>query len=508
MRGVEACIAGSRSLKDKTGTLVDRALLAYLPRKLPIAYKLALAFTLIISAGMVILGWVIARDQTALLERQIVESSQTVVQQLAQVAKEPVLADDTLTLEVIVNHLNEQHGVLAAAIYSDELAPIVQAGAVPKAALVAELPEKRGLFLYSTSASEDGQPMAVMAAVSPMTVDGITVGYALIGFDRSIVESAKRQTIRTVSLATLLFVLIGSLVSIALGKRLARPIHDIIKVSSAVSAGNYDVRFTKLRGDELGDLMKAMNDMTDGLAQKERVEQTFSRYVAPQVAREVLKDPAQSGAVGRTVMASVLFADIGGFTALSESMPAAQINALLNEYFGYIAHIVDACHGHIDKFIGDCVMAVFGVPESDPLHARHALECAALIQYLVETLNRRRSARGQVVLMFHVGINSGAMLAGNIGAADRMDYTVMGKEVNVAARLSSSAMPGQILLSGATYDAIRMTGPVQCKQHGRITLRGSAQPLMTYSAVLDRAKHEDLIRSRLEPLLADQDANP
>ena len=110
--------------------------------------------------------------------------------------------------------------------------------------------------------------------------------------------------------------------------------------------------------------------------------------------------------------------------------------------------------------------------------------------------------------MFHVGINSGAMLAGNIGAADRMDYTVMGKEVNVAARLSSSAMPGQILLSGATYDAIRMTGPVQCKQHGRITLRGSAQPLMTYSAVLDRAKHEDLIRSRLEPLLADQDANP
>jgi adenylate cyclase len=356
--------------------------------------------------------------------------------------------------------------------------------------------------------SENGEPMAVMAAVSPMTVDGITVGYALIGFDRSIVDAAKRKTLRTVSLATLLFVLIGSLVSIALGKRLARPIHDIIKVSSAVSAGNYDVRFTTLRGDELGDLMKAMNDMTDGLAQKERVEQTFSRYVAPQVAREVLKDPAQSGAVGRTVIASVLFADIGGFTALSESMPAAQINALLNEYFGYIAHIVDACHGHIDKFIGDCVMAVFGVPESDMLHARHALECAALIQSLVETQNRRRSARGQVVLMFHIGINSGAMLAGNIGAADRMDYTVMGKEVNVAARLSSSAMPGQILLSGATYDAIRKTGPVQCKEHGRITLRGSTQPLMTYSAVLDRAKHEDLIRSRLEPLLTDQDANP
>ncbi len=506
MHAVEACIWGTRTLRDKAGALLGRALPACLPRKVPIACKLALAFTVVISAGMVILGWVIARDQTALLERQIVESSRTVVQQLAQIAKEPVLADDSLTLEVIVNHLNEQGGVLAAAIYSEEIAPIVQAGMVPAAALVAEHFGTNGIFLYGTPPNDNGERVAVMAAVSPMTVDGLTVGYALIGFDRSIVESAKQQTMRTVSLATVVFVLIGSLISIVLGKRLARPIHEIIKVSSAISTGNYDVRFTKPRNDELGDLMKAVNDMTDGLAQKERVEQTFSRYVAPQVAREVLKDSGQADTGGRSVIASVLFADIGGFTALSESMPADEINALLNEYFGYIARIVDSCRGHIDKYIGDCVMAVFGVPETDPLHAQHALECAALIQYLVEALNQRRDARGQVVLKFHIGINSGAMLAGNIGAADRMEYTVMGKEVNVAARLSSSAKPGEILLSDATYDAIRKTGPVQCKQYGRITLRGATQPLMTYSALLDRTKHEDLIRSRLDPLLACGDA--
>jgi adenylate cyclase len=146
-------------------------------------------------------------------------------------------------------------------------------------------------------------------------------------------------------------------------------------------------------------------------------------------------------------------------------------------------------------------MAVFGVPESDTLHAQHAVECAALIQYLVETLNKRRKARGQVVLMFHIGINSGAMLAGNIGAADRLEYTVMGKEVNIASRLSASAKPGQILLSDATYDAIRKTGPIQCKQHGIIALRGKAQPLMTYSVLLDMAKHQDFIKSRVGQLL-------
>ena len=468
----------------------------------PIAYKLALAFTGIISLGMVILGWIIAEDQTVMLDQQMIASSHTVVQQLAQIATEPVLAEDTLTLEVIVKQLIEQRGVIWPSRFILAcIKPIVQAGVVPDVALVADHSAENAMFLYRKTVNDDGEPVTVIAAMSPMTADGVTVGYALIGFDRSIVESAKQQTIRTVSLATLGFVLIGFLTSIILGKRLTRPIHQMVKTSRAISAGNYDHRFIQTRNDELGDLMHAMNDMTEGLAQKERLEQTFSRYVAPQVAREVLRDTAQSGAVGRKVIASVLFADVFGFTALSESTPADEVNTALNDYFGYIGPMVDACSGHIDKYIGDCVMAVFGVPESDTLHAQHAVECAALIQYLVETLNKRRKARGQVVLMFHIGINSGPMLAGNIGAADRMEYTVMGKEVNVASRLSSAAKPGQILLSDATYDAIPHTGPIQCEQHGTITLRGTAQPLMTYSVLLDMAKHQDFIQSRVGQLL-------
>ena len=240
MRGVEAYISGSRPFINAMGAFVGRALPACLPRMFPIAYKLALAFTGIISLGMVILGWVIAKDQTVMLDQQMIASSHTVVQQLAQIATEPVLAEDTLTLEVIVKQLIEQRGLLAVAIYSDEIKPIVQAGVVPDAALVADHSTKNAMFLYSKTVNDDGEPVTVMAAMSPMTADGVTVGYALIGFDRSIVESAKQQTIRTVSLATLLFVLIGSLTSIILGKRLTRPIHQIVKTSSAISAGNYD----------------------------------------------------------------------------------------------------------------------------------------------------------------------------------------------------------------------------------------------------------------------------
>lgn len=506
MHGVVAYISESRALLTTIGERVGRAIPVRLPRTFPIAYKLALAFALIIGSGMVILGWVIARDQAAVLEQQMIESSYTVVQQLAHIAKEPLLADDMLTLKVIVNHLNRQRGLLAAAIYTDEMKAMVQAGIVPDAALVVSHGPTNGMFLYPRGVNDDGDPVTVMASMSPMVVDGLTVGYALIGFDRSIVESAKQQIIRTVGLATLLFVLIGSLASIFVGKRLTRPILEIIETSSAISAGDYDVRFTKQRNDELGQLMTAMNAMTEGLAQKEHVERTFSRYVAPQVAREVLRDTAHPGAVGRNVVASVLFADVVGFTALAESMPAAEVNTLLNEYFGYIAQLVDASYGHIDKYIGDCVMAVFGAPESDPLHAQHAVECAALIQYLVETVNERRRAQGRVALAFHIGINSGAMLAGSIGAADRLEYTVMGNEVNVAARLSASAEPGQILLSATTYNAIRKTGPIQCTQHGTITLRGTTQRVLTYSVVLDMSRHRRLIASRLEPLLQSREA--
>jgi adenylate cyclase len=96
-------------------------------------------------------------------------------------------------------------------------------------------------------------------------------------------------------------------------------------------------------------------------------------------------------------------------------------------------------------------------------------------------------------------------LAGNIGAADRMEYTVMGKEVNVASRLAASAEPGQILLSDATYDAIQKTGPMQCKPHGIMTLRGTTQPVMTYSVLLDMAGHQDFIQSRVGQLLTHLD---
>ena len=492
---------GLRSAIKKISTVVDRSLSMCQPKNFPIAYKLALVFTVLISSGMVVLGLVIARDQTRMLEQQMMGSNHTVVKQFAQIAKEPLLANDKLSLDVIVNNLIEKDGLLAAAIYSEEVNPIVQAGVVPDDVLVAANAKKKTMFHYMRRRDIHDEPKVLVAMLSPMVVDGLTVGYALISVDRSIMEIAKKQTVQTVSLATLLLIVIGFLASIILGKRLTRPIQQLMKASSEVSAGNYEFRFTNSRNDELGALMQAMNEMTEGLLRKEYVEKTFSRYVAPKVAREVLKNITQTDLGGRYVHASVLFADIVGFTELSESMPPDKVNALLNEYFGYIAQIVHIYQGHIDKYIGDCVMAVFGAPEHDALHAQHAVECAVLIQQLVGELNKRRKAQGLAQLMFHIGINSGAMLAGNIGTVDRMEYTVMGKAVIIAARLTSNADAGRILIGKVMHDAIQEAGHILCEQHSTITLRGTMQPLSIYSVVDVVGERRRYMESKLKQVL-------
>src|SRR5512142_121347 len=119
---------------------------------------------------------------------------------------------------------------------------------------------------------------------------------------------------------------------------------------------------------------------------------------------------------GRRVEATVLFADIAGFTSLSENMHPEEVSALLNEYFSCIAQAAHAFHGHVDKYIGDCAMLLFGVPAEDDDHVFHATACAVVIQRAIHTLNQRREADGLVPVHFRIGINNGVMLAGNMGS--------------------------------------------------------------------------------------------
>ncbi len=476
------------------------------PRHFPIAYKLALIITLVITVGMTLLGMVVLDNQTRLLRQQMNQFGHALIRQLAESAKEPLLAADSLTLRMAADNMTSHAGVLGAAIYSDEHKPIVAEGLVPPPREFATLLKQTegnssAVATVEWNSLQDEEPTMAVAFFSPIVVRELTVGYVLLSFDHSQLNRAQRETLNAITAATLLMVMLGAIASVIVGKRLSRPINDLMDASLEVSRGNYSFRFQERRNDEIGTLMQAFNTMSAGLLRKEQVESVFSRYVSPKVAKQVLSDLEQVQLGGQHVNASVLFADIVGFTALSENMQPQQINALLNEYFSIIGQAAHAYHGHVDKYMGDCAMLVFGVPPQEENHSVQAICCAVLIQRLIGEFNLQRETRGEVPLHFHISCNSGVMLAGNMGSHDRMDYTVVGDAVNLASRLATVAEADQIIISKEMLDLPAVQGEVLCEEHATIRLRGKQQPVATFRVVDVAEPHLDYLQQQFRHIL-------
>jgi len=188
------------------------------------------------------------------------------------------------------------------------------------------------------------------------------------------------------------------------------------------------------------------------LAEQAVHRSALERFLSPEVVEMVAANPQDVRLGGVNQKASILFADIRGFTALSERLAPEQVVEILNEYFTRVTDVVFDHGGTLDKYLGDGVMAVFGAPFSKGNDAANAARAAMAIQALVLELNRDSRARQWPELRVGVGINTGAVVAGNIGSPRRLDYTVVGDTVNVAARLMAHAVGGQILISQATAD--------------------------------------------------------
>lgn len=194
----------------------------------------------------------------------------------------------------------------------------------------------------------------------------------------------------------------------------------------------------------------------DDITEEKRMRATMARYMTAQVAEQVLA-AGESVLGGRSQNVTVLFSDIRGFTGIAEQLGAQETVSLLNAYFTEMVEIVFEHQGILDKYIGDAIMAVFGAPFASPRDADNAVKVAIRMQRALAAFNARRRAQGQAELEVRIGINSGDVVAGNIGSVRRMDYTVVGDGVNVAARLESAnkQLGTRILISGSTREQLR-----------------------------------------------------
>ena len=246
--------------------------------------------------------------------------------------------------------------------------------------------------------------------------------------------------------------------------------------------GNFDHRVSINRNDELGDLGSAFNKMAEDLALKEKIKDSFGRYVTPEIVDLILANPDNQWMKGSEVEATVLFVDIRGFTTLSEDKEPESIVELLNDYFARVTDIVVRHGGHINKFVGDGAMAVFGTPVPTPQHAEAAVIAALDIQEEIARLDREKKME-DVAIQVGIGVNSGAMVAGNLGSQRKMEYTVIGDNVNVASRLTSRAKAGEILISRQTYELIENKNNLKIEKRRIALVKGRKMKIAIFNVL-------------------------
>jgi adenylate cyclase len=261
-----------------------------------------------------------------------------------------------------------------------------------------------------------------------------------------------------------------------LASALTEPIAHLRSALAQVEQGDYEVRVPVLSSDELGELSNAFNRMAQGLAERERIREAFGTYLDKEVAGFILSGDLPDEGV--EVDVSIMFCDVPNFTPFSERASAPEIVTALNGLFETLVPIIARHGGHVDKFMGDGLLAVFGAPQRFPDHADRALAAGLEILDAIE--------RSDMHLEVRIGINSGRVVAGSIGGAGRLNFSVIGDAVNVAARVEAATRTtgDELLLTRATSDAL--VGPAALASRGSISLKGKSDAIELLAPVRAR----------------------
>jgi adenylate cyclase len=220
---------------------------------------------------------------------------------------------------------------------------------------------------------------------------------------------------------------------------------------------------------------------------EEKKRERLGRFLSPQVTSRILANTDSQGAalgVPEVKEVSILFADIVGFTSMSEKMSPAAVALLLNDYLSRMTDVIFKYEGTLDKYIGDAIMAVFGAPLDMPDHAGQAIRAALEMRERLDEFNSERKEGPQIRI--RIGINTGKAVAGEIGSINKKEYTVLGDTVNTASRLESSvAKPGMVVIGENTYHYVNEH--FECRSLGRATLKGKEKGVEVYEVLSGRA---------------------
>ena len=322
----------------------------------------------------------------------------------------------------------------------------------------------------------------LFVTIIPTAVLGATVLLKLNDrFDKFNIMN-KLEILNSISLWIIVLFFFSTIVSLAicllLTNNVANLTEALVQAMREVESGNMRTRLEVVSTDSFGYLYEGFNKMVHSLKERARLRDVISKYISPHMIEFMSSDDIRLE--GINAHASVLFADIRGFTTLSEGMTPSEVVELLSSYLSAVEPVIRAQGGWINKFAGDSLLAVFGVPNPQPDHANRAVLAATQMRATLKEFNALRESSGKIPIRIGMGIHCGWLIAGSVGSPERMEYTVIGDAVNVASRLQNltKEFETDLLISFEVFQALSTSLQTRGKL---VELRGKSLPMRVFT---------------------------
>lgn len=448
--------------------------------RIPIRVKLSIFMTLLIVIIMAFLSYFYFRSQRDEFITQTVRVGKAVVISLAHNSSVALLEDDDATLHILLEEVSKIEDIDYAMILGKtelikahtDINKVNQPYDYLYEGTVIQKVDKLEIKRYRDGKKEI-LDFSMPVEFNKFRVGGIHVGISLETMQKKISETR----IFVISL-TILIILGGIGLSFLISTRFSKPIYMLVDGTREIKNGNFEYRIEHSSNDEIGDLTTSFNDMAEGLRKKEIIQDAFGKYVTPEIVDMILQNQEEKWLQGQKIDATVMFADIRGFTSFSEKTTPEEVVNVLNSHFTMTTEIIFKYGGHVDKFIGDEIMAVFGALIEHEDHPARAVMAAVAIQNELRAINLKMETSGNKPVRVGIGINTGDVIAGNIGSKKRMEYTVIGDTVNLASRITGLAGPDEVIISDSVYQKI--TDIVIVEELEPISVKGKSAPVQTY----------------------------
>jgi adenylate cyclase len=439
--------------------------------RLPLLVKLSVMITLTICVTAGVIGFVVLNRQGRLLRQELTARGRTLIRHLAVSASAPLLERDELALNLLVEETAQNKDVASVAVINRQRVVVAHNDL-----------RQIGKVFPAPGAQQSEEPLDFTA---PVRFQRVELGQVRLGMSEEGIRQNFRQARFFIVVLMLGIIVLGLGASVFASNVFARPIRLLVEGAKAVGRRKFDLRLPALSAgpgaDELTDLGAAFNEMAEGLRQKELLQDSFGRYVSPEIAEMIFQSADGAWLTPARREVTVLFVDVRGFTPYAERTPPHMVVDMLNRFFGLATEAIMRSDGFINKFLGDALMAIFGAPAPQLDHSYNAAVAALEIQRAVQKLNVTLRQEGKEPIEVGIGINRGEVIAGSVGSKERMEYTVVGDAVNVASRLTAVAKAGEILISQTAYTPV--ANRFQVESIAPVRLKGKSEPLQIFLLV-------------------------